>query len=251
MRDLPYRLVILTHGDSATLPAALAAFDEHVTPAPTETALVYDGPMPSAPVEDFIREREGNSWWSMVEGAPAGFCAATRYAWAIGAQPGVTHTFWLEHDFLVSRPVDLRDFAAVLDDKIELAQMALMRDAYSKEEKAAGGLFEYRRSDFDTRFVTAPPRCQTGRCDRWCPECRDAAPPIDTRGDWLAMPWWTSNPHLAHRDFMADHPFPDDGEPFCEGRFGIALREQGFEFGTWGDGSVYCNHVGFRSGTGY
>ena len=241
--DFSYRLVCLTHGDSATLTQALAAFDEHVTPAPTETMLVIDAATQSEPVVEYIRERQGAAFWSPVPLAPAGFCAATKCAWALGAQPGVTHCFYLEHDFLVTRPVDLRELAAVLTDNYGLAQMSLMRDAYSKEEKEAGGLYQHRlrMGDYQTR------RHYAYEDDL---DIGDQMGKETGQYPWLSMSFLTTNPSLMRRDFMAEYPFVAD-EPHCEGKFGISLAKQGFEFGTWGDGSVFVRHVGTRDGFGY
>ena len=238
MAALNYRLVVLTHGDSATLPGCLVAFDRHVTPAPSQTVLVIDGDEPAPAALDFIHTRGGDSWWSPT-GRPLGFCGATAYTWAVGAEPGVDYVFWLEHDFEVCRPVDLRDLRQVLDyhggdgvEFVNLAQMALMRDAYSREERDAGGLFELRRAD----FVPMPPQ------DHLL---------IEYPTVWLKTPWFTTNPSLMRRDFMAQNLFPDDGGTHCEGRFGVRLAQEGWSFGTWGDGTVYCHHVGVRTGHGY
>lgn len=222
--DLSYRLVVLTHGDSAPLAETLAAYGEHVRPAPAETVLVYDGEEPPGPVEDFIRDCYGG--WSLTNG-PLGFCGATRHAWAVAAEPGVQYSFYLEHDFVVARPVDLWHLVQVLERHPNLAQVTLMRDAYSREEHQAGGLFAYRQADY--RPVTH----------------------LDGTSWWLRMPWFTTNPSLMRRDFMAENPWPADGHKHCEGRFGGALREKGYEFGTWGDGSVYARHIGVRTGFGY
>lgn len=207
-----YLLAVLSHGrNERMMRQAIAAWHEHATPAPAEVLIHHDT-------------------------GRAGFCAATAALWTKAAASDYDYVLWLEHDFLLTRPVDLRDLAVLLDSHVidgrpnmslgdyplAVAQMALMRDAYSDEEKAAGGLFELRRADFQ------------------------AMP-----NGWLRQPYFTTNPSLMRRDFMAANPFPDDGEPHCEGRFSIALREQCWSFGTWGDGSVYVNHIGRRDGSGH
>jgi hypothetical protein len=229
---LSYRLAVLTHGDNDDLvDQALEAFHELVTPQPAAMTIHHD---------------DG-----------AGFCAATAELWrkcVDGEQPWAV---CLEHDFVVDRPVDLRDLAAVIDQtnrpltdlerpmhgwaeyrQGRLAQMALMRDAYSTEERAAGGLFELRRDAF-TPMIAYGDDFEIG----------------DQMGSqyvqWLRMGWFTTNPSLMRRDFMEAHPFLDDGQPHCEGRFGVALAAEGWSFGTWGAGDVYCRHVGVRTGHGY
>ena len=206
---LSYRLAVLTHGDNgAMVKRALAAFREHVTPEPEDVTVHSD------------RDPQ------------LGFCGATAALWAEMVATGNEYVFWLEHDFEICRPVDLTELVYELAPERlpRLAQMALMRDAYSREEKAAGGLFEYRRADFMPQHFSD-----------WA----------DPKPRWWLTPWFTTNPSLMRRDFMEAHPFPDDGQPFCEGRFGIALAEEGYSFGTWGDGSVYVKHIGQRTGFGY
>ena len=200
-----YRLAVLTHAQHDERPA-IQAFLAHVEPQPAVIEVF----------RDIAPQR--------------GFCAATARLWRMCASAPQEWIVWLEHDFRLCRPVHLRDLAAVMDERPWLFQMALMRDAYSTEEHAAGGLFELRRDDF-------APRAHVRGTNDMRP--------------WLQMPWFTTNPSLMRRQFMADHPFPDDGQEHCEGRFGIALAEQGYTFGTWGSGEVWCNHVGVRDGSGH
>ena len=220
-----YRLAVLSHGPDGEqmVDRALAAFGEHVTPWPEAVTVHYDRPQ-------------------------QGFCKATAELWRQMTGCGNEYVFWLEHDFLICHHVDLRDLAAVLDAyRPRLAQMALMRDAYSQEEKDAGGLFQYRRGDFDNR------RFQVYDDDF---DIGDGNGALRTEHRWMTMPWWTSNPHLARRDFMEDHPFVAD-EPNCEGKHGIKLARdydlmgKTIECGTWGSGEVWCNHVGVRDGSGH
>lgn len=228
-----YRLVVLTHGAGTTLERALTAFALHVTPAPTETVIVVDGPM-----HDLHRRLVVNWSWPTpvtVEASVSqrGFCTATARAWAEGAKPGVSHVFHLEGDFLITEPVDLRDMAEVLDDNPALAQMSLMRQAVNAAEVAAGGLFELRRDDYEQRM-----------------NCVTTAKDVH----WLRHRIYaTSNPVLMRRDFMEHHPWPDPHvvTAECEGIYGWALREQGWDFGVWGDGTPNCQHVGVRDGIGY
>lgn len=220
-----YALALLTHGDALVLERCLRAFANLASPEPTELICVVDGDGRQPPADP------GFPWRVIAGGEQRGFCAATAELWHQASQLNVDYVWWQENDFECVRAVDLRDLAELLDSepsqyKGPLAQVALMRDAYSDEEKAAGGLFEYRRDDF-TQFIR-----------------RDGSP------WWLKMPYFTTNPSLMRRDFMAAHPFLAD-EPHCEGKHSIRLANEGFSFGTWGDGSVYVKHIGHRSGFGY
>lgn len=224
MTDLSYRLAVLTHGDSATLPRALEAFREHVTPLPRAVSILRDGPGP-LPLPEWAAELTTTT--RLVLPVARGFCAATAALWAHCAGCAEEYVVWLEHDFEVCRPLDLWQLVHCLEWHSSLAQIALMRDAYSQEEHTAGGLYELRRHDFE------------------------AVNHRDGSVWWLRTPWFTTNPSLMPRSFMAANPFPDDGVAHCEGRFGASLREKGYEFGTWGNGEVYTRHVGQRTGFGY
>lgn len=238
-----YRLIVLTHGDCAPLEATLASFAAHVTPAPESCVLVYDGPElygALSPHPNLSAVETEIPWTiaTMPEGRQGGFCAATRRAWSFGGGENALshqehdHVFYLEHDFLFLRRVDLRDLAAPLDSNKRLAQMALMRDAVSEEEHAAGGLFELRRSGYQqlASFLPGP-----------------SGAPVEYLEHTAYL---TTNPSLMRRDWMADHPWPDYPQQ-CEGRFGIDLVADGWRFGAWGEGEPWVRHAGVRTGFGY
>lgn len=236
-----FRLAVLTHGEpSPTLAETLMSFRDLVTPEPEETLIYFDGPMTFT--ENVPRgPRDGLGDVVMLGENPArGFCAATRDLWDIASygrvntsmDPLPEFVFWLEHDFRFARPVDLRGLATVLTANPQLAQVSLMRDAANAEERAAGGLFELRRDEFTPRVEKIE---------------------ADSVGDlpWLEhSAYFTTTPSLMRTDFMAQVPFPSYPER-CEGMFGIDLTALGYRFGVWGDGSVYVNHIGQRTGFGY
>lgn len=219
MSELNYRLAVLTHGRSADLVSrALASFDAHVTPAASAGTLVYhDGPIG----DETTASNNGHIISTMKQ---QGFCAATADLWRYASEPGADYVFWLEHDFEFVRDVDLRDLATVLDADHTISQLSLMRDAVNERERAAGGLFESRNG-----------------AENW------------ERHSWGYIQSdyvWTTNPALIRRAFMVDNPWPDYPDQ-CEGRFGIDLSQRGYRGGVYGDGSVYCRHVGVRDGFGY
>lgn len=250
-----YRLVVLTHGDHrADLAATLASFAAAVTPTPSSVHLRAD--------RAAWLNRDWLEAYAGVLGCPIscdfgdapGFCASTRRAWqaAVSAafipelhnaerravEATYTHVFWLEHDFLITRMVNLDELALVLDREPKLAQMALMRDAVNAEEKAAGGLFESRPGQYEPRMTKGE--------SYWLDTDR-----ITKMHEWLEhRAYLTTNPSLMRRDFMAAHPWPDYPER-CEGRFGIDLVSAGYTFGVWGRGEPWCSHVGVRTGDGY
>lgn len=248
--DTPdYLLVVLTHGpDPEPLRRTLTAFHQHVRPLPTEGVVYCDGeaPIKRASDEAFLR----NDWtdWAVasLSPEPLGFCPITRDAWRsasglaqaedrVGFGPGDhPHVFWLEHDFEITRDVDLAPIAHTLDEYPWLAQMALMRDAVNEQEKAAGGLYESRPGQYQHRLTAIT----------------DGNPGV-RYWPWRShSAYLTTNPSMMRRDFMAAHPWPSY-ESECEGRFGIDLIRDGFRFGVWGEGEPWCSHIGTRTGTGY
>ena len=217
MSEFRYGLVVLTHGDGETLEDCLDSFRECVSPLPERLAILRDGPGYS-----FIPSWNVPFTCSQIAEEQVGFCRATEAAWSCGARSDFPYIFHLEHDFIFGRDVDLTELAAVLDGDPMLAQLSLCRDAATPRERRAGGLVEARPHDF-------PPQ----------------------PGGWRLQPYLTTNPSLMRREFRAENPWPNDGLPNCEGRFGIELARRGYHFGMWGDGSVYVRHVGVRSGHGY
>lgn len=223
MSDLRYVLAVLSHGYpySDTAEDCLASFVEHVTPMPTVTVYRHDGP---GWAHLGVGQAEGSSIVATVTPEEQlGFCGATRSLWRDAVTYAdlyeATHVFWLEHDFVFTRRVDLVDLALVLDaapTEFPLAQMSLMRGAVNAREKRAGVL--------------------TGGRDR---------------GGWLEHhDYFTTNPSLMSVAFMARHPWPEYDQE-CEGRFGADLKSEGYSYGVWGDGAPWVDHIGKRTGKGY
>jgi hypothetical protein len=213
-----YRLVVLTHGEGETLEAALDSFGEMVSPAPSELCVLRDGPGHS-----YIPRWAPRFSCRQIAAVAVGFCRATGACWDVAAAAGVDYVFHLEHDFTFLQRLDLRELAQVLDTNPRLAQMALMRGAVNDQEIAAGGLFESRAREYVPHGEPA----------------------------WLEhTSYFTTNPSLMRRQFVADNPWPEHGER-CEGLFGMELVARGYRFGVWGSGEPWCNHIGVRTGFGY
>lgn len=241
--EFAYRLCVLTHAAAAvTLAPTLEAFEAHSSPAPAEVLVVVDGPE-FGYVSEALDGRFPDARVT-IHTCPVqqGFCAATNRAWVHAAGgPGPLYVVYLEGDFVLTRDVDWRDLAAVLDANPQLAQMALVRNAVNDGEIRAGGLVESRPGQFHERETPSWKTVGTAPYEM-------AAPPHR----WLEeREFFTTNPSIMRRSFMQENPWVYDGRPFCEGRYGIGLREEGFSFGFWGCGEVWCEHVGVRSGTGY
>lgn len=232
-----YELAVLTHGESRSLPTALRAFVEYVRPAPTSVRVFADA---SRRLEYVVGATQAAfpSLDPVVSSThPSrqnGFCRATGRLWDACARGDAPFVFWLEHDFVVERHVSVEQLAAVLEERQDLAQMALVRGTANDVERRAGGLVE-SMSGVERR------------------RSRVYADGVWWTVDWLEhRSFLTTNPSLMRRGFMATNSWPSEVDE-CEGRFGIDLLAQGYRFGYWGDGTPWVDHVGVRdgSGTGY
>lgn len=234
---MDYTLAILTHGNGDKVAQALRSFTDKVKPEPTRILVHCDGPRQAEiQAHGVLAEQHFDS-------VQRGFCAATRRLWHWAASPTndqTPFTFWLEHDFVFLRPVDLRDLADVLDADKKLAQMQLMRTPVNEQEIAAGGLYQSRPGEYQRALHRRFDHVREGNMTAY------------TDQSWLRhRSYFTTNPSLMRTDFMTWNHWPDDDEPHCEGRFGIDLVRRGFYFGVWGSGEPWVEHVGRRDGFGY
>ena len=232
--DFDYRLAVLTHGNMETLNQTLDSFFAHVSPRPSEVFVYADG-VSAADRRAWMESRDLDDRFHLRFGPDQqGFCVATGMLWRWVSEPPDPYVFWLEHDFEFLRDVDLRELAVVLDSDHRLAQMALVRGAANPKERDAGGLIESRPGEFDQM------------CGVYDGRFVHPTPP------WLRhRAFFTTNPSLMRRRLMAERPWPMDGRGSCEGRYGIDLVAAGYEFGFWGAGEPWVEHIGVRNGFGY
>lgn len=158
----------------------------------------------------------------------AGFGAAIANAWAylaaVAAEPYVFH---LEDDFVLTRDLDTDAMIDVLQDRPYLAQLALRRQPWNDNERAAGGIVE-QHPDAYQEFAF-----------------RDAR--------WLEHRlFFTTNPSLYRRSLCAQ------GWPVVQHSEGIfshqLMTDPDFRAGFWGSlaSGEWCEHIGHqRVGTGY
>lgn len=169
-------------------------------------------------------------------GARQGFGGAIQAVWArMRTDSTVDYVFHLEADFTFNRPVDLGDLAAVLAARPELAQMALVRQAWSADELAAGGLLARNPGAYQ------PASDDAGR-------------------QWLEHRlFWTTNPSLYRRE-ICHLQWPHGVQ--SEGHFTFQLLRDGLpgvpgdqvRFGYWGrhGDDPWVEHIGHhRTGVGY
>lgn len=74
-----------------------------------------------------------------------GFAGAIQHGWS---QVHTDHVFHFEADFTFTEPVDLAGMIALLERQPHLAQVALKRQPWNPEERAAGGIVELHPDDF-------------------------------------------------------------------------------------------------------
>lgn len=164
-----------------------------------------------------------------VDGGPRqGFGGAIRAAWAhLRTLDGYDYVLHLEQDFTFNRGVALEYMAALLDERPDVAQVALRRQPWNDSEKAAGGLIEQHPDWFTDR--TSNLGC-----------------------GWLEHTWcFTTNPCLYRRSLI-DRDWPDC--PHSEGIFTHQLVADGHRFAYWGDraSGEWVRHIGHhRAGHGY
>lgn len=167
--------------------------------------------------------------FELVWGQRRGFGGAIQAAWwHLMTWPDLPEfVFHLEDDFTFARPVDLSELALVLHAHPYLVQLALRRQPWNEEERAAGGIVESHPSDY--REVT------------WW------------RHSWLEhRRFFTTNPSL-YRSALCAGGWPDGIH--SEGVFTQLLLAYPFaRFGFWGarDSGEWVTHIGDeRNGLGY
>lgn len=164
-------------------------------------------------------------WDVEVMGRSQGYVRATRSAQLHAIASGQPYVWWLEDDFIFPGPVDLDAIRETLNAHPELAQLVLKRQPWYPEELEADDMLAWR------------PEGTFRQRDGY----------IEHRA------FWSTNPMLVRREFLASHDWPD--APGSERRFGQTIfRKPGVYagmVGKLGDGPR-CIHIGeVRAGHGY
>lgn len=156
-----------------------------------------------------------------------GFAGAYGNAWRYLAERPERFVFATEDDFLYERSVDLLAMAELLDWYPHVAQVALRRQAWNDQEKAAGGIVEQHPGDYQDR---------TDGDLRWLEHRR----------------FLTTNPSL-YRTELCRHGWPQ--VPNSEGVLTHQLlKDPDLRFAFWGErtDAPWVTHIGAqRVGTGY
>jgi len=219
-------LLVITDGRRdyirQTIPSALAQLEGPVT-----RRVIFDDS--GDPAHRDWLESEFPTFELVSRPDRQGFGGAIRAAWEHLRHIDEHYVFHLEDDFTFNRPVPLPDMIDVLEDRPFLLQLALRRQPWNDDERAAGGIVEQH------------PAAYTQRCD-------------DQGRCWLEHRlFWTTNPSLYRQDMTYQHPWPRGSR--SEGVFSHNLmRSPKIRFGFWGamDSGEAVTHIGQeRVGVGY
>ncbi len=93
-----------------------------------------------------------------------GLAGAVQAAWGWALDQNVDYLLHVEEDFTLDTPVRLDDLVYILERAPHLAQVVLKRQAWSAEERAAGGIIEMNPSDYID--------CHSMRSTAWCEHMR-------------------------------------------------------------------------------
>lgn len=205
-------LVVVSDGRLEYLDACLQTVRQYlVSPVITHARLVSD-----SGVRGIHRRAEGFEVIDHPE--RRGLAAAVQSAWA--DLPGdIDFVFHLEEDFILTAPVEIELMAKTLEATPGLAQLVLKRQAWSVEERAAGGIIEMHPDQYTDRAG-------------WVEHRRI----------------FSLNPCLIPR------PLVDLGWPATnEAGFTEQLVASGWRFGFWGarDDPPRCLHIGVHRSAGW
>lgn len=228
-------LAILTDGRKEYLVQTVASMFEHLA-GPITRMVIFDDSGDDA-YHVWLQDRFGPDGFEVVSHPTGrqGFGGAIRHAWGwLRENTNEPFIWWQEDDFTFNRHVYTTEMMAVLLERPHLAQIALVRQAWSETEMNAGGVIHMNPSAYSQHTDGV----------HW----------------WLQHRlFWTTNPCLFSRSLL-DIGWPEGDN--SEGMFHHELMAHGL-LGTpaefvweayWGkrEDAPWVHHIGnHRSGTGY
>ncbi len=212
-------IVVITNGRRDTLAKTIHSAAQMLH-GPIGRRVICDG---SKGVHGAIADAHPE--WEVVDtGQDPGYALAMRRAQQVAIGSGQPWIVWLEDDFTFNQPIHLAAMQMIMNEHPELAQLALLRQAWYEPELAAGGIFQAHPDRFEQRDGYVAHRA-----------------------------FWTSNPMLTSRSVMARHEWPLG--KWSEGKFArLMLRDRELECGFLGtlDDPPRVTHIGVeRAGNGY
>lgn len=221
-------LLIMTDGRKMFIEPTLAAVDkENKLNGPVSRKLIHDD---SGDVRfaRWLKRTYGDEYEIYSTGRRSGFGGAIISAWKQLQNDNNEWVFHLEDDFVIQEVLPIGEMMTVMDRNPHLVQMALRRQAWNEQEKAAGGIVEQDPDSYTERD--------------------------NGLFTWLEhTKFFTTNPSLYRKSLTVEHPWPTGVN--SEGRYGIELFSSGYhKSGYWGpkDSAPKCLHIGeFRNGDGY
>lgn len=220
-------LLVMTDGRVDCIDQAIPSALEHLQGPITRRTIHDDSGDPD--YRAWLRRRFGALGFEVIyhPAGRQGFGGAYRNAWRFLTQCHELYVFSTEDDFTFNRPVDLGAVADVLDRFPHLVQLALRRQPWNDQERAAGGIVEQHPHDYTEHYWNG---------HRWLEHRR----------------FLTTNPSMFRRALCA-RGWPD--VEHSEGVFTHQLIEDPeVRFGFWGsrDSGEAVTHIGVeRVGTGY
>lgn len=170
--------IVLTNRRDLYFSAALASLD-NVTGI-TKTVIVDDSG--DLAWRNELTQQCNEVWAPAIE--PAGYTKAMQLVWHLARSHGGP-VFFLEEDFTVDVPVNLDELAAILTADPELAQIALVRQAWYPIERRHGGVIGALAHKGHT-FTIWPNRVQHTACFTGNPSL---IAPIALNEDWPGGEW--------------------------------------------------------------
>ncbi len=223
-KSVEYDLVMLSNGRREYLLETYKSFREHASTAPANCTIVNDSGDPA--FRDWLEKSDTFKDFMKVHHAKnRGFGMATTSAWEQAAKAKSPYVFYLEEDFVFDRPFIIRDMAQVLQDRSDLAQVALLRAPFFKAELKAGSIPNEHPKHY-TRQTTRGIRFLKHKL------------------------FYTTNPSLMKRETFASG-WPGT-KPHSERAKTGEFVVDGKEFAFMGWGESWCHHIGEqRTGRGY
>lgn len=205
----------------AYLERSLRSLSERVT-GPIVQRVVYDCWGDAAIREELAAIAVPLGFYVVGPTEPVDFTTGMQQMWKyLGRRAVGEFVFQTEDDFTYDRDVDLTELITALRSDPGLVQMALLRDAYYRDEQETGGILGWPEPAFTRR-------------ERW----------LEHRL------FFTLNPSLF-RKTLTDSPWPSGVH--TETIFGKrVLADPKRRSAFWGGGEQWVSHIGaVRAGTGY